>query len=116
VLRCGDAQLATTQRDGSTGFHDAIDEEDVSMQRIFLVLSTSPLLLALVSCGGGTYLTKPGTTLKNYADDKAACEATAPQMPMPTSEIAGDRKMLLGFRFMDPRVYECMLGRGWRHV
>jgi hypothetical protein len=61
-------------------------------------------------------MTKRGTTLKDYADDKAACEAIAPQMPMPTSQTAGDRQTVLGFRFMDPRVYECMIGKGWRHV
>jgi hypothetical protein len=54
--------------------------------------------------------------MKDYVDDKAACEAMAPQIPMPTAEVAGDHKTLLGFRFMDPRVYECMLGKGWRHV
>jgi hypothetical protein len=86
------------------------------LQRILPILSASPLLLALASCGGGTFLTKPGTTMKDYVDDKAACEVMAPEMPMPTSPIAGDQKTLLGFHFMDPRVYECMLGKGWRHV
>jgi hypothetical protein len=86
------------------------------LQRIFLIFSALPLLLALVSCGGGMYLTKPRTTMKDYVDDKGACEAMAPEMPMPTSENAGNRKTLLGFRFMDPRVYECMLDKGWHHV
>ena len=116
AFSCRYGKLATTECDGSTVSTIQSVKRMLRLQRIFLILSASPLLLALVSCGGGTYLTKPGTTMKDYADDKAACEAMAPEIPMPTSEIAGDRKTLLGFRFMDPRVYECMLEKGWRDV
>lgn len=77
---------------------------------IFTVLAA---LFVLSSCGAGTYLTKPGATLKDYVDDQAACKRAVAAAPAPASPA---HRTVLGFAFMDPRITACMEAKGWRRV
>jgi len=80
----------------------------------------------LEGCGAGFALTKPGGTVQDYLDDQSACKTAvannaAPQpaggassgAPAPQAAKA-PATTNLGGRLMDPRVYNCMLAKGWR--
>ena len=70
--------------------------------------------LILASCGAGTYLTKPGATLKTYLDDKSACQRQIASLPTPSA--TRPNATFSTPPFMDPEVYNCMLSKGWRHT
>jgi hypothetical protein len=78
-----------------------------------MLLVAIPTLI-LVSCGAGTYLTKPGATLKTYLDDKSACQRQIANQPAPSATRHG--ATFSTPPFMDPQIYNCMRSKGWRHT
>lgn len=84
------------------------------MSPLVRVLLAAISTLILVSCGAGTYLTKPGATLKTYLDDKSACQHQIADQPAPSA--TQHSATFSTPPFMDPRVYNCMLSKGWRHT
>ena len=81
---------------------------------------------SLAGCGAGFALTKPGGTVQDYLDDQSACKAAVAKNAAPqpagnaTAGAAASQGAKpastapLGGRIMDPRVYNCMLAKGWQ--
>lgn len=85
----------------------------VPAKPILAVFAVLAALFVLSSCGAGTYLSKPGATLKDYVEDRAACKKMVAGAPTPAPPA---QRTVLGFTFMDPRVTACMEAKGWHRV